>query len=176
MVVPAATSRPSVRPSPSVSASKGSVPSASSSASSSPSPSLSTEVTAAAKFVVAAASNTIPTPTPPPPPRGWLVLNKPPGPGLGAPAIKPAAQNAAEQRQAAVNHELKKLEKKLDEPNPATGKERQPAECALCMEAEPCMAFPDCGHVATCQNCAPKVADCPFCRTPITKTPLRLFF
>lgn len=40
-------------------------------------------------------------------------------------------------------------------------------KCACCMDKEKCMFFFPCRHVATCEDCQPRLTDCPMCRAPI---------
>jgi hypothetical protein len=41
-------------------------------------------------------------------------------------------------------------------------------ECCICLENPKNMIFLPCGHVCTCQDCAPGLENCPICRGPIT--------
>lgn len=42
--------------------------------------------------------------------------------------------------------------------------------CKICMDGEVGIVFLPCGHLATCVNCAPNLADCPVCRSAIKAT------
>jgi len=39
--------------------------------------------------------------------------------------------------------------------------------CKVCMDHELAVVFLPCGHLATCNNCAPALANCPLCRLGI---------
>ncbi|EDW00601.1 GH20962 [Drosophila grimshawi] len=39
--------------------------------------------------------------------------------------------------------------------------------CKVCLDEEVGVVFLPCGHLATCNQCAPSVANCPMCRAPI---------
>ncbi|XP_060558859.1 baculoviral IAP repeat-containing protein 7-like isoform X2 [Ruditapes philippinarum] len=41
--------------------------------------------------------------------------------------------------------------------------------CKICMDNELCMTFLPCGHLATCEDCAQNVNECPICRKLITQ-------
>lgn len=41
--------------------------------------------------------------------------------------------------------------------------------CKICMDNELCMTFLPCGHLATCEDCARSVKECPICRKEISQ-------
>ena len=42
-------------------------------------------------------------------------------------------------------------------------------DCAVCLVGARGIAFAPCGHIATCKECAPKVAECPLCKCVIAQ-------
>ena len=39
--------------------------------------------------------------------------------------------------------------------------------CQICMDKERCIALRPCGHLLSCEKCAPSLRNCPICRNPV---------
>ena len=39
--------------------------------------------------------------------------------------------------------------------------------CQICMDKERCVALRPCGHLMSCEACAPFLKNCPICRIPV---------
>ncbi len=66
----------------------------------------------------------------------------------------------------------------IDEEQRLIAENRQLIEartCKVCMDKETNTVFLPCGHLVSCQECAPKLRDCPLCRTYIRGT-VKSFF
>ena len=51
---------------------------------------------------------------------------------------------------------------------PIGASETGTSSCSICLDKPCAMTFVPCGHVATCEDCASKISDCPICRVFIT--------
>jgi hypothetical protein len=45
-----------------------------------------------------------------------------------------------------------------------TNESVSPCECVVCIDAESCIVFNQCGHICCCEKCADDITECPLCR------------
>jgi hypothetical protein len=67
-----------------------------------------------------------------------------------------------------ISKEEKKVEKKeRSSPEIFHTTDESDNECKICMDGKIYGAFMPCGHLVACEDCAPRMADCPICRETI---------
>jgi hypothetical protein len=67
-----------------------------------------------------------------------------------------------------LRHEIQTLSEDVD-------KIRNQLQCKVCLSAQVMVTFRPCGHLATCQTCADKLAICPICRSGISDRVITYF-
>jgi predicted DNA-binding WGR domain protein len=100
--------------------------------------------------------------------KGYVKMAAPRKAGGGPEMIRAETKLNSSKSNKSTSKEEKKVEEK-EGPAPEIFRTTDEGdnECKICMDGNIWGAFMPCGHLVACEDCAPRMADCPICRKPI---------